>query len=318
MSPDQTTTLPRHYDVAVANRRKQRAIMLSISVAATFTVIKLVVAGMTDSIAVLSEAVHSMTDLVAAGIVLLSLRRAASPPDSRHRYGHEKLENVSAIAEGVIIIAAIGYVAWQAVDRLLNPSAVELPLLAAVVMVASAVVNLVVARYLRQVGTETESVAVMADAQQLLTDVYTSFAAAGALVVVSITGWQAADPLAALAVSLLVLRMGLSLIIGSTRVLLDESLPPEEIAVIERVLEQRFEGVVGFHRLRTRRAGSRRHIDMHLTLDRYLQLWRAHELAHEVERAIEECLPNVDVLTHIEPDTEQPPPGTDAGPSDRV
>lgn len=297
--------------------RKQRAIVLSISSAIVLTALKLAVAVHTGSVAVLSEAVHSLTDLIAAAIVFVSLRRAASPPDSRHRYGHEKFENFSAIAEGAIIIVAIGYVMFEAFQRLHQHEVVTTPTLAALVMVASALVNLAVATHLRRVGTQAESAAVLADAQHLLTDVYTSAAAAIGLALVAATGWHFLDSLVALVVSALVVRIGLALIVGSTRVLLDEGLPDEEIATIERVISEGFDGAVGFHRLRTRRAGSRRHIDVHLTLDGNLLLWRAHELAHEVEEAIECALPNVDVLTHIEPHTEEPPPGHDFGPSDR-
>lgn len=298
--------------------RKRRAMRLSIATAVTLTLVKLVVAARTDSVAVLSEAAHSMTDMVAAVIVLFSIQRAMSPPDSRHRYGHEKFENVSAMAEGLIILTAIGYVAFRTIERLVEGGTVHTPALAAAVMLASGAVNLMVARYLRRVGIDTESPGVLADSSHLMTDVYTSFGAGIGLALVAATGWDVIDPVVALVVSVLVVQVGVRLVIGSARVLLDEALPPDEIETIERVIAEGFIDVAGFHRLRTRRAGSRRHVDLHLTLDRILPLWRAHEIAHRVERAIELALPNVDIVTHIEPDTVAPPPGEDVGPGDRV
>jgi cation diffusion facilitator family transporter len=299
-------------------RRKQRAITLSIISAVILTTVKLVVAFFTGSLAVFSEAVHSLTDIVAASIALLALRRAAHPPDSRHRYGHEKLENVSAIAEGVIILLFICFVVAEAIERLAGQAhEVTTPLLAASVMVASAVVNLAIATHLRRVARETESAAVEADAQHLMTDVYTSGATAIGLGLLGITGYDRLDAVVALVVSALVIRIGLQLIVGSTRVLLDEGLPAGEIAMIERLIDiEGVEGLTGFHRLRTRRAGSRRYVDLHLTLDENLPLWRAHELAHQVEQAIEAHIDNVDVLIHIEPDTVAPPPGEDVGAGD--
>jgi cation diffusion facilitator family transporter len=304
--------------IAAHTRRKRRAISLSIATAAALTFLKLVVAAATGSVAVLSEAAHSMTDLVAAGVVLLAIQRASSPPDSRHRYGHEKIENASAMVEGSIILAAIAYVIFRTIERLTTGGEVDTPLLAAAVMGVSGAVNLIVSRLLRRVGRDTDSDAVRADATHLMTDVYTSFGACIGLTLVAITGYDIIDPLVALVVSVLVVMMGIRLIVGSARVLLDEGLPPEEIEMIERVIAEGFEGVAGFHRLRTRRAGSRRHVDLHLTLDGDLPLWRAHDIAHNVERAIETALPNVDVLTHLEPDSAAPPPGEDVGPGDRV
>lgn len=301
-----------------AFRRKRRLVLLSIATAATLTFLKLVVAVLTGSVAVLSEAAHSLTDLVAAAIALVAVQRAAHPPDTRHRYGHDKFENASAIAEGLIILTAVAFVVYRAFEQLLTGGHVQMPALAAGVMLLSAVVNLVVSRALLRVGTETDSPALVADGHHLMTDVYSSAAAGVGLTLVALTGYDPLDPIVALAVSLLIVRIGLQLIVTSLRVLLDEGLPPDEITAIERVIKEGFDGIAGFHRLRTRRAGSRRHVDLHLTLDRELPLWRAHEIAHDIEHAIEQHLPNVDVLTHLEPDDEAPPPGHDVGPGDRI
>ena len=296
--------------------RKQRAMSFSIAAAIILTLGKIGVAAITGSIAVLSEAAHSLTDLIAAVITLLAIRRASTPPDSRHRYGHEKLENIASAVEGLIILAAISWIIWQSIHRLRFGGTVSMPGAAAAVMLVSGITNWMVARYLSRVGRETSSPAVTADGHHLMTDVYTSLAAGLGLLLVALTGADWLDAFVALAVSALVVRIGARLVLDAVRVLSDEGLPPDEIAMIEDVIATGFDGIAGFHRLRTRRAGSRRHIDLHLTVDGNLPLWRAHEIAHNVEAAIEAALPNADVLTHIEPDSAAPPPGSDLGPGD--
>ncbi len=314
---DITAMLSADHESSTHAARKQFAMRVSIAAAVILTVSKLAIFSLTGSMAVLSEAANSVTDLMASLITLLAIRRAATPPDARHRYGHEKLENIAAAIEGLLILTAIGWIIWNSVQRLRFGSEVELPLVAAAVMMASAVINALVARFLYRVGRETDSPAVAADGHHLMTDVYTSFGAGAGLVMVALTGASWLDPLVALAVSFLVVRIGALLVIDALRVLADEGLPPEEITRIHEVIEQGFEGVTGYHRLRTRRAGSRRHVDLHLTLDGNLPLWRAHEIADNVEAAIVRELPNADVLTHIEPDSAAPPPGVDLGPGDR-
>ena len=302
-------------------RRKRLAIVLSIGTAATLSIAKLVVALFTGSVAVFSEAVNSLTDIAASAVSLVALRRAASPPDSRHRYGHEKLENVSAIIQGMIILGAIAFVIAESIERLVYPAeeGVVSPLLAASVMLGSAIINLAVATHMRKVARDTDSAAVEADAQHLMTDVYTGAGTAVGLGLLGVTGFERIDSIIALIVSGFIVRTAFHLIVGSTRVLLDEGLPNEEIDLIERLIDSEgVEGLTGFHRLRTRRAGSRRYVDLHLTLEPNLPLWKAHEIAHMVEEAIEERLENVDVLIHIEPDTVAPPPGEDLGIGDTL
>ncbi|MBC7645435.1 MAG: cation transporter [Thermoleophilia bacterium] len=299
--------------------RNRRAIRLSITAAAALTLAKVGAAFITGSVAVLSEATHSLTDFVAAAIALIAIRRAAHPPDSKHRYGHEKLENLSAVAEGVIVLVATSYVIANAIDKLVSGSNdVTSPWLAAAVMAVSAITNLYISRMLLRTGAETESTAVTADGHHLMTDVYTSAGAAIGLALVAITGENTIDPIVALLVSALVVRIGIRLIIDAFRVLVDEGLPDEEIALIEHVLNHEFGNEVGYHRLRTRRGGSRRHVDVHLTIDGLLTLNAAHDVAERVEDAICRALPNTDVLTHIEPKSAAPPPGSDIGRGDRL
>jgi cation diffusion facilitator family transporter len=301
------------------DRRKQRAIAISVFVALVLTCSKLGVAMLTGSVAVLSETVHSLTDLLAAGIAYLALRRAAEPPDSRHRYGHGKVENASAIAEGIIVLLVIGLVIAETVRRLVHgTSPVELPLLAAGVMGISAAVNFVVATHLRRVARSTGSAAVMADAQHLMTDVWSAGGACIGLIIVWATGIDALDPIVALVVAMPVVSIGLRLVWTSLQVLMDAGLPDSELQTIQHAIDDACGSRANYHRLRTRRAGSRRHVDLHLTLDGNATLHEAHDISHRVEQSIHAALPNVDVLIHVEPDTVAPPPGEDVGPGDRL
>ena len=170
-------------------------------------------------------------------------------------------------------------------------------------MVVSGLVNLYVSRrVLYPVARRTQSAALEADAAHLLTDVYTSFGVAAGLLLVKITGWQYFDPIVAIAVAVLIIRTGYELVVQSTKVLLDQTLPEEELEQIRAcVKDHRGQLIVGYHRLRARQAGSRRHIDLHVTVDETLTVGEAHEVAEHISRDIRECVPNSDVLVHIEP-----------------
>ena len=170
-------------------------------------------------------------------------------------------------------------------------------------MVVSGVTNLIVSRkVLYPVARRTQSAALEADAAHLLTDVYTSFGVAFGLLLVKITGWAYFDPIAAIAVAVLIIKTGYDLVMQSTRVLLDETLPDEELEEIRRcVREHRGDIISGYHKLRARRAGSRRHVDLHVVVDPDLTITEAHDIAEHIEDDIRACIPNTDVLVHVEP-----------------
>jgi cation diffusion facilitator family transporter len=285
------------------HRLKSRAAAVSIASNATLIVFKLAVGVVSGSIAIISEALHSGSDLVAALIAFWSVRRAAQPPDERHHYGHEKVENLSGVIEALLIITAAGVIIYEGVMKLIDGPALDHVWLGIGVMAASGVANLVVSRrVLYPVARRTQSAALEADAAHLLTDVYTSFGVAGGLLLVRLTNWPYFDPIAAIAVAVLIIRTGYELTLQSTRVLLDEALPPDELDEIRRcVKEHRGDIIWGYHKLRARRAGSRRHIDLHVTVEETLSVAAAHEVAEHIAEDIRLCVPNSDVLVHIEP-----------------
>ncbi|MGE5228264.1 MAG: cation diffusion facilitator family transporter [Deltaproteobacteria bacterium] len=282
---------------------KSRAAAVSIASNTTLIVFKLVVGLMSGSIAIISEALHSGSDLVAALIAFWSVRQAAQPPDERHHYGHEKVENLSGVIEALLIIAAAGVIIYEGVMKLFHGPELDHIWLGIGVMVVSGCVNLIVSRkVLYPVARRTDSAALEADAAHLLTDVYTSFGVAFGLLLVKLTGWPYFDPIAAIAVAVLIIKTGYDLVMQSTRVLLDETLPDDELEEIRRcVREHRGDIISGYHKLRARRAGSRRHVDLHVVVDADLTVTEAHDIAEHIEDDIRACIPNTDVLVHVEP-----------------
>ena len=258
---------------------------------------------LSGSIAIISEALHSGSDLVAALIAFYSVRKAAQPPDLHHHYGHEKVENLSGVIEALLIIAAAGVIIYEGVLKIIDVPHIDHVWLGIAVMTASGVVNLDRVAQGPVSGRPAHPVAALeADAAHLQTDVYTSFGVAGGLLLVELTGWEYLDPIAAIAVAVLIIRTGYQLVIQSTRVLLDQTLPEEELEMIrECVKEHRGDLIWGYHKLRARQAGSRRHIDLHITVDESLTVAEAHETAEHIAADIRECVPNSDVLVHIEP-----------------
>jgi cation diffusion facilitator family transporter len=291
--------------MSVPAKRKQHAAWLSVAANTAATLVKLAAAIATGSSAVLAEAAHSFADLTASAISLVSIRAADRPADPGHPFGHEKIEHVSGVLEGAMIMIAAVVVAVLAALHFGEP--VERSALGIVVMIAFAIVNVLVSRRIRTVSEETASAALEADAAHLRADVLTSSGAAVALVLVSITGIHQIDGIVACGIAVLVARTGIDLIVRGTRVLVDVALPADEVEAIRGVLEQaRPRGVVGYHRLRARRAGAVRHIDLHLQLDPTMTVAEAHEITDAIEAELAGRLDGADVVIHIEPATHEP------------
>ncbi len=285
------------------DRAKVRAASVSIMSNSLLVLLKLVVGFLSGSISIISEAAHSASDLAAALIAFYSVRAAARPADERHQYGHHKIENVSGIIEALLIFGAAVIIIYEGIDKLINGVHIDHLWLAVGVMGFSAVANLVVAEgVLYPTARRTESAALEADGAHLRTDVYTSLGVVIGLLLVKITGQTWLDPAVAIGIAGLILFTAVRLIMRSTRVLLDEALPAEEMAEIRRCVgEHRGEIIVDYHKLRARRSGSRRHVDLHVTVDDALSVGEAHEIAHHIAADLRDCLPNLDVLVHVEP-----------------
>jgi len=283
---------------------KSKAAALSIASNSVLIALKLAAGAITGSIAILTEAIHSLIDLVASVIAFVSVGKADAPADEEHPYGHEKVENLAATIEGILILVGAALIVYEATHRLVAGSSVESLGVGIAVMGFSVIANLIVSTVLSRRARIDESPALEGDAAHLRTDALTSLGVLVGLVLVEITGAAAFDSVTALVVAAAIVWAGLAIVRRSSGVLVDEALPAEEMDRIEAAIAAaRTSEVAGYHKLRARRAGSRRHIDFHVQYRRGTSLERAHELAHEMRDSIEAEIPQAEVLIHVEPET---------------
>lgn len=294
---------------------KAGAALLSVFSNALLIVLKLAAGVITGSIAILTEAMHSAIDLLASVVALISVRKAEEPADEDHPYGHEKAENVAAGAEAMLILVGAGIIAFEAVRRIIDGSEVEHLGIGIGVISFSILANLAVSGLLYRRAAEHESPALEGDAAHLRADAASSLAVLVGLVLVELTDEAVFDALAALVVAVAIVAAGVRLMMRSGRVLMDEVLPPADLDLIENAIaEIRPPEMVGYHKLRGRRAGARRHIDLHVQYRDGTSLERAHQLAHALRDAIEARFRNADVLIHVEPEQSVARDGREPGP----
>ena len=285
-------------------RTKQSAAILSVFSNSLLIALKLAAAAITGSIAILTEAIHSSIDLMASFVALISVRRADTPPDEDHTYGHEKAENLAATIEGMLILVGAGIIIFEATRRLVAGSEVESLGVGIVVIAFSAIANIGVSGLLYRRAKSLGSPALEGDAAHLRTDAYTSLGVLVGLALVELTDETAFDAIAALVVAVAIVFSGIRIMRRSGSVLMDEAPPPAELDRIEAIITSaRPREMLGYHKLRARRAGARRWIDLHVQFRDGTSLERAHEAAHELRDAIRAELPRSDVLIHIEPES---------------
>ncbi len=273
-----------------------------LSIAAALITIALKVGAflITGSVGLLSDAAESIVNLVGAGVALAALVIAARPPDDEHAYGHDKAEYFSSGVEGTLIFIAAILIAWMAIPRLFNPQPLEAVGIGLVVAAAASVVNFGVSRVLMRAGKKYDSITLEADAQHLMTDVWTSVGVIAAVGAVALTGWNILDPLIALAVAANVVWTGYQLVRRSVLGLMDTALPPQELKQALDILEKYKAQGVEFHALRSRQAGARRFISMHVLTPGDWTVQQGHQLLEQIEAAIRAALPSVTVFTHLE------------------
>ena len=285
-------------------RTKSSAALLSVFSNALLIALKLVAAAITGSIAILTEAIHSSIDLMASFVALISVRRADVPPDEDHPYGHEKAENLAATIEGMLILVGAGIIVFESTRRLVIGSEIDSLGFGIAVIAFSAVVNLAVSGLLGRRARTLMSAALEGDAAHLRADAYTSLGVLAGLALVEITDEPAFDAIAALVVAAAIVVSGVNIMRRSGSVLMDEAPPAEELDRLEAVIAAAGPAeMLGYHKLRARRAGARRWIDLHMQFRDGTSLERAHEAAHELRDAIRAELPRSDVLIHIEPES---------------
>lgn len=278
---------------------------LSIAAAVVTIGMKTVAYLLTGSVGLLSDALESVVNLVAAILALIAIAAAAKPADERHHFGHGKAEYLSAGAEGVMIVVAAGLIVYAAVDRLLNPRPLEDLGIGLAITVGATVVNGAVGAILLRQGRRHRSMALVADGKHLMTDVYTSVGVIVGIALVAVTGWLPLDSLVALAVGANILWTGFILVRNAGRGLLDHALPQEEtarvIAVLRDFVARHPAGELEFHGLQTRESGRDQFVSIHVLVPGSWSVARAHDLVEEVEGAIRAELPHAQVHTHLEP-----------------
>lgn len=285
----------------MALNRKSRAAALSIGSNSCLVAGKLVVGLLSGSVSIVAEALHSGIDLVAAVIAFFSVRIADRPADRDHPFGHGKAEAISGAIEALLIVLAAVWIIYEAVHRLRVGGKVEQMGLAMGVMIASAVINWFLSRYLLKVARQEDSLALEADGHHLSTDTYTSLGVAVGVGLVWATGYTPIDAIAALAVAIWIAWIGWRLTVKATDQLMDRGLPAEEIALIQAVLDE--DGrCQSFHSLRTRKSGAQRHVIVHVVCEGDLPLRQAHQVADELERKIADALTPAFVTIHLDPE----------------
>ncbi len=279
----------------------RRFAWLSIGAAILTIVLKTTAYWMTGSVGLLSDALESLVNLVAAIMALAMLTIAARPADEMHAFGYGKAEYFSSGLEGALILLAAACIAWTAVPRLFAPQPLEQVKIGLTVSVLASAINFGVARVLLSAGKEYRSITLEADAHHLMTDVWTSVGVVLGVGAVALTGWLRLDPIIALVVAANILHTGWQLLGRSTRALLDASLPAAEQNAIKQILNQYESRGIQYHALRTRQAGTRAFISLHVLVPPDWTVQSGHDLLERLERDIRAAVPGAQLFTHLEP-----------------
>lgn len=279
----------------------KRYAYLSIAAALTTILLKGAAWWMTGSVGLLSDALESFVNLAGAMMALAMLSLAAMPADDSHAHGHSKAEYFSSAFEGFLILVAAVSIGYAAVDRLFNPQALESVGVGLVVSVVASLINLATARILMTVGRKHNSITLEADAHHLFTDVWTSAGVIVGVGLVWLTGWLWLDPVIALLVAANIVWTGWQLLHRSASGLMDESIPEEQIKAVEAVLEDYRQHGLDFHALRTRQAGMRAFVTLHVLVPGAWTVQQGHDWLERIEADIRRAVPYAHVTTHLEP-----------------
>jgi cation diffusion facilitator family transporter len=275
--------------------------LLSIVAAIATLGLKFGAYAVTGSVGLLSDAVESSVNLLAAFTALFALWYATQPVDRSHNYGHQKIELFASAIEGALILVAAAGIAWYAVARLVDPQPLASIGLGSVVTLLATAVNLVVARMLLRVAAQHDSIVLAADGRHLMTDVWTSLGVLAGILLVRFTGIERLDPLVALLVAGNIVLTGVGLLRTGFDGLMDRALPVPEVVAVRAAIERELAPDTTYHALRTRRAGSRRFVDLHLLVPGRVSVAHGHDQAERIERAVAAVLPGAETTVHLEP-----------------
>lgn len=293
----------------------RRLAFWSIVIAFAVMALKFVAWRMTGSVALYSDALESIVNVIAAAAAYYAIRLSQKPADAGHPHGHHKAEYFSAVLEGVLIVLASFLIISEAWAALQTPRSLEEPFAGLAVNALAAVVNVVWATLLLRVGSTDRSPALEADGRHLMTDVITSVGVIGGLLVAMATGWRALDPLLALIVAMNILWQGWKVIGQSVQGLMDVAADPELTMKLRDIISANSGGALEVHDLKTRIAGRATFVEFHLVVDATMTVGDAHAICDRIEAALEAEIPSLRVIIHVEPDEEAKlPKGTSAVP----
>lgn len=280
---------------------KIAAARLSIVTALSLAVLKLLTGFFTGSLAVLTSAIDSLLDILMSGINLMAISHAEQPADENHAYGHGKFETLATIFQSLVIAASGAWIVYEAVQRMIVASPIRQTGIGIAVMSISTMASFMISRHLQRVAKETDSSALEADSLHFSMDVYTNLALLTGLILISLFELPWLDPVMSVLVAVYILVESLRLLRQGLRDILDEQLPESVRSEIETLINDHKHELFGYHNLRTRRAGSQKLIDFHLTVCKHLSVEEAHNITDYIEKKIGEQINGSDVTIHVEP-----------------
>lgn len=276
------------------------ATLFAVAAAVLLAGLKLYAWLMTGSAAVLGSLADSGLDLFGSLVAAGAVRYAALPPDDNHRFGHQKAEALTSLAQVALIAASASLVAWESIQRLLDPEPIQRPAYAVAVLALSLVVTLCLVTFQTIAIKRSGSLIVEGDRAHYMGDVIANSGALIAVIIGAYFAFPQADPIAGLLAAVFLAVAGWQVARKALPQLMDEELPEAERAVIHAILNEDAD-IIGFHALRTRRAGGSRFIQVDIQLDPNLSFRQAHEISDRIELAIEKAFPNADVIVHPDP-----------------
>lgn len=289
-------------------RLKANSAILSVISNTILVIAKLIVGIVVGSVSIISEAIHSGVDLLAALIAWFSVRTSGKPRDEHHQWGHGKIENISGTIEALLIFAAAIWILVEATKKILHPEPLDNVIWGVAVMAVSCIANFMVSQRLFKVGKETDSVALLADAWHLRTDVWTSFGVLAGMLVIYLgklllpnVDLSIIDPIFAILVAVMIIHAAWELTVSAGKDLLDIKLPDAELAQINAVVDSYGFPVLGTNDLRTRKSGSTRYIELHIEVKYDMPVFESHNVGEQISTRIQAMLPNSEVTVHIDP-----------------
>ena len=303
-----------HYNITMDmtknDKAKKLATKISIFSNCTLIVMKIVAGVISGSIGIISEAIHSFSDLLASFIAYFSVIKSAEPADEDHSYGHGKYEDLSGFIEGWLIIFAALYIAYEAVKKIIFHSNAEISVdLGIYVMALSAIINCFISWYLFHVAKKTNSIAVYADAEHLRTDILSSVGVCLGLVLIKVTGIHLLDPIIALVVATIIFVAGLKICNQAKNNLVDRSLSEKEVEKIEQIVDSFIDGteLITIKSLRTRKSGIKKNIELVIEANKNMTIENSHILCDKIEKRLSDTVGNTEVSIHLEPNIERIP-----------